>query len=360
MAEYMEENGMKRRITVILLICSMIFSLAACGKKKTDSSENQAARQTSRVEQTEVPGQKSTAILKIGFSTDVSDPRVQSAELFRDLVEEQTQGRIQVELHANGELGSDTELIQGVMGSNLDMTVSSAGNFANYASNVGVSAFPFLFSDFEKAWDFIDGKRQQEIEKDLEEYNIKVLAHFDNGFRCVTTSKEAGPIQSVADMQGLKIRTPENQIVMETLSALGANPHVLGFAQLYDALEQGEYDAQENPIPIIYNHKLYKVQENLAITNHSYDAMLFVIRHDLWEEFAEEDQLIIRASAIEAQQHNRQLIQEQTREYLQKLEKKGMKITYPDLEEFKEATAKVYDEFSSSYGKELMESLKNQ
>lgn len=350
---------MKGRFTAILLICSMVLTLAACGKQKPDSSVKQDNSQISQTEQTDSPNKKHTAILKIGFSTDASDPRVQSAELFRNLVEEETQGRIRVELHAGGELGSDAELIQGVIESSLDMTVSSAGNFANYASNVGVSAFPFLFEDFEKAWEFIDGKEQQEIEKELGEYNVKVLAHFDNGFRCVTTSKEAGPIQSVADMEGLKIRTPENQIVMETLSALGANPHVLGFTQLYDALKQGEFDAQENPIPIIYNHKLYKVQANLAITNHSYDAMLFVIRNDLWSEFTKEDQLIIQASAIEAQQHNRELIQKQTTEYLQKLEKKGMKITYPDLEEFKDATAKVYDYFSTSYGKDLMEKLKN-
>lgn len=355
----MEVKGMMKRFTAVLLICCMVFSLAACGKKKQDVLGKKDTGQTSQKEETNTQGTKNEAVLKIGFSTDASDPRVQSAELFRDLVEEQTQGRIQVELHPDGELGSDAELIQGVIGSTLDMTVSSAGNFANYVGNVGVSAFPFLFSDFEQAWDFIDGKEQQEIEKELEEYNIKVLAHFDNGFRCVTTSKDAGPVQSVADMEGLKIRTPENQIVMETLSALGAKPYVLGFTQLYDALKQGDFDAQENPIPVIYNHKLYEVQANLAITNHSYDAMPFVIRHDLWNELSKEDQLIIQASAVEAQQKNRQMIQEQTEEYLQKLEKKGMKITYPDLEEFKEATAKVYDYFSSSYGKELMESLKN-
>lgn len=352
---------MKKRVLAVLLICCMVFSLTACGEKKTKSTgSGDDSQATDQAEQTDPPETKNQVVLKIGFSTAESDPRVQSATLFKEQVEEQTQGRIQVELHANGELGSDAELIQGVISSTVDMTVSSAGNFAGYVHNVGVSAFPFLFSDYEQAWDFVDGKKQQEIEKELEEHNIKVLSHFDNGFRCVTTSKSAGTIQSVADMKGLKIRTPDNQIVMETLSALGAEPSVLEFTQLYDALKNGEYDAQENPIPVIYNHKLYKVQANLAITNHSYDAMPFVIRHDLWQELSREDQLILQASAIEAQQHNRQMIQEQSKEYIGKLQKKGMNITYPDLEEFKKATEKVYDQFSSSYGKELMESLKKE
>lgn len=351
---------MKIRFIAVLLTCSMVLALVSCGQRK-DSSGNREAKQTSS--QKEDPAEPTDAgdpiTLRIGFSTDESDPRVQSSAFFQELVEEQTKGRIQVELHAGGELGSDAELIQGVIDSSLDMTVSSAGNFAGYVTQVGVSAFPFLFSDFEKAWDFIDGKEQQEIEKNLAEFNIKVLAHFDNGFRCVTTSQKAGPVRSVKDMEGLKIRTPENQIVMETLSALGANPHVLGFTQLYEALKKGDFDAQENPIPVIYNHKLYKVQKNLAITNHSYDAMLFVVREDLWKDLSKQDQLILQASAIEAQQQNRQEVKRQTEEYLDKLEKKGMAITYPDLEEFKEKTASVYDYFGDSYGEDLMELLKN-
>ena len=89
--------------------------------------------------------------------------------------------------------------------------------------------------------------------------NIRVLAHYDNGFRCVTNS--IGPISSPEDMKGLLIRTPENPIIMSTMTALGANPQPLAFSELYAALEAGTYDAQENPIPVIYNNNLYEVQK---------------------------------------------------------------------------------------------------
>lgn len=354
---------MRNRWIAILLVCSMILSCAACSMKKTNapdekSTKEQTSGQDGKHKDPKDPNEKIT--LRIGFSTDASDPRVEASKVFQSMVEEQTEGRITVELHADGELGSDAELIQGIIDGKVEMTVSSAGNFANYATKVGVSAFPFLFSNFEDAWAFMDGEEERKIEEELEEYNIKVLAHFDNGFRCVTTSKKVGPIQSVADMEGLKIRTPENQIVMETLSALGANPYVLNFTELYDALQKGEFDAQENPVPIIYNHKLYEVQSYLAVTNHSYDAMPFVIGNDIWEQLTEEDQEILQTAALEAQKQNRQMIQTQTAEYVKKLEKKGMTITYPDLEEFKQATTKVYDYFADSYGEELMNLLKNQ
>lgn len=291
--------------------------------------------------------------IKLGFSTDETDPRAVAAVEFERMVEEQSGGDLQIEIYPSGEFGSDRDLIMGVINGSLDMTVSSAGNFANFA-NVGISAFPFLFQDFDKAWEFMDSPLVEEINEELKEYNIHVLAHFDNGFRCITTSEKAGPIESLADMRDLNIRTSYNQVVMETMSALGAKPKILDFTLLYQALKNHEFEAQENPIPVIYNHKLYEVQQYLAITNHSYDAMPFVIREDLWNSFTDEQKEIIEKAAKEAQSLNRKLNREQTESYVELLEEQGMIVTYPDLEAFKEASKAVYNYFAPSYGEELM------
>ena len=348
-----------RKWIAVILSCGMIISLTAC----TDTANSSETGQTSETEigVTSAPDNTTSEsiTLRIGFSTKKSDPRVQVSETFKAMVEEQTQGRIAVELYADGELGSDAELIKGVINGEVDMTVSSAGNFADYVPKVGASALPFLFSSFEEAWEFVDGETERQIEEELTEYNIKALAHFDNGFRCVTTSESAGPINSVSDMAGIKIRTPQNQMVMETLSALGAYPYVMDFTKLYDALKNGEFDAQENPVPIIYNSRLYEVQSCLAVTNHSYDMMLFVIRNDIWESLTAQEQQILQSAALEAQKQDRELIQTQTMQYIDMLKEKGMTITYPDLDEFREATVGVYDYFAESYGEELMEQLKN-
>lgn len=348
---------MKKQIAAILS-CIIIFSLTSCTSAENTSVSDSTGELSRQTEATDVEI-KENITLKIGFSTKSSDPRVQVSETFKKTVEEQTQGRITVELYPDGKLGSDAELIKGVINGDVDMTVSSAGNFADYVPEVGASALPFLFSDFEEAWKFVDGETERQIEEKLTEYNIRVLAHFDNGFRCVTTSESVGPVNTVSDMEGIRIRTPQNQMVMETLSALGAKPYVMDFTKLYDALKNGEFDAQENPVPIIYNSRLYEVQSCLAITNHSYDMMLFVIRDDIWESLSEQDREILRAAAAEAQKQDRELIQTQTMQYIDMLEEKGMTITYPDLKEFREATVGVYDYFAGSYGEELMEQLKN-
>lgn len=329
---------MKKRIfSTLILACLVLTVLSGCASSGGDSD---------------------TLVLKAGFSTGASDPRVVATQLFKEEVEKATDGRITVEIHTDGELGSDSELISGVVNGEIDITASSAGNFASYAPNVGLSAFPFLFDNFEEAWKFVDSDVETRAEAELPDVNVKVLGHYDNGFRCVTTSEKAGPVESVADMDDLKIRTPENQIVMQTMLLLGAEPEVLGFAELYDALKNGTFDAQENPIPVIYNNNLYEVQANLAITNHSYDVMLFVIRQDVWDSLSESDQKILLDAAAMAQDKDRQLIKEQTEDYIQKLEEAGMNVTYPNLDEFTGATSSLVDSFADSYDPELLAEIR--
>ena len=305
-------------------------------------------------------GDKTTSeiVLKAGFSTGASDPRVIATELFKSEVEEATDGRIKIEIYPDSQLGADSDLIKGVVNGTVDITASSAGNFASYEPNVGISAFPFLFDNFEDAWNFVDGNIETKAEEGLGDYNIKVLGHYDNGFRCVTTSDNVGPINSVSDMDGLIIRTPENQIVMQTMLLLGATPKVLPFNELYDALKTGQFEAQENPIPVIYNNNLYEVQSNLAITNHSYDVMLFVIRDDIWQKLSDEDKEIITNAAMKAQELDRPLISEQTDEYIAKLSEEGMNITYPDLAEFRAATSDAVNLFRDSYDADLLKLIR--
>ncbi len=347
---------------VVLFALCIICTACIIGCEKETAKNSSNTQETNLAGEGNISETKNTlkypVIIKLGYSTKSNDPRGVASQLFKEKVESETNGRIQIEIFDAGQLGSDSELISGVIDGSVDMTVSSAGNFAAYATRVGVSALPFLFSDFSKAWRFMDSNIMTEVSKDLEEYNIHVLSYFDNGFRCITTSEKIGPVNSVSDLNGVVIRTSTNQIVMETMSELGANPKSYPFGELVDALKTGKFDAQENPIPVIYNSQLYKVQKYLAVTNHSYDAMPFVIRKDIWDNLSEEEQRILKEAAVKAQDENRKMIKEQTTEYVEKLQNEGMIITYPDLERFKEHTEGVSDVFSTVYGEKLLTDVK--
>lgn len=344
---------MKKAICIAAAFCMLAAS--GCTKSDDTSSDNNASQDASTEQAAAI---EYPVTIKVGYSTNADDPRGVVLEEMKKTVEAETNGDIIFEIHPSGELGSDSDLISGLMSGNVDMTVSSAGNYATYATRMGVSALPFLFSDFESAWKFVDSDIMQGIEPELEQYNMHVLAYFDNGFRCVTTTEKAGAVNSVADMNGLNIRTPDNQIVMETMSALGANPQIFPFAELAEALKTGKFDAQENPIPVIYNNKLYEVQKYLSITNHSYDAMPLTIRNDLWQSLKPEYRKIIEEAATAAEKHDRELVKKQTEDYVALLEKEGMEVSYPDLAAFKDATSGVMDVFAKMYGDELIDSVK--
>lgn len=341
---------MIKRITAIVLSLSLLL-MTGCEKESGSSAVTEQSSQSSN-EQTDI---EYPLTIRVGYSTGADDPRGVALELFCNTVKEKTGGDILFEIHPSGELGSDSELISGMIEKNVDMTVSSAGNYALYATKIGVSALPFLFDDFESAWAFIDSEQMQALNTELEDYNMHVLAYFDNGFRCVTTSENIGAVETAEDMNGLNIRTPENQIVMETMSELGASPQSYPFAELKQALIDGVFDAQENPIPVIYNNGLYEVQKYLSVTNHSYDAMPLTIRQDIWEQLTPEYQQIIADAAADAQTLNRSLVKQQTEDCVKELENKGMVVVYPDLTPFRNATTGVMDMFRTVYGEELIE-----
>ena len=349
---------MKKKTLLFLLTMTGALAFTACG----DTGDTAAVTETedgTEEQGTAAEGSLTYPLtLKVGYSTGEDDPRGVALASFKKEVEEATGGDILVEIHPSGELGSDSDLIAGEINGTVDMTVSSAGNYAVYATRMGVSALPFLFGDFEQAWAFIDSDTQKSVETDLEQYNIHVLSYFDNGFRCVTTTAAAGPVEKAADMNGLNIRTPDNQILMATMSALGAEPKSYPFTELKDAIKNGEFDAQENPIPVIYNSALYEVQDYLAITNHSYDAMPLTIRQDIWTGLTPEYQEVINTAAKNASDENRSIVKQQTEDLVSSLEEAGMTVTYPDLNEFRAATSGVVNVFADIYGEELTQKVK--
>ncbi|MBN1835936.1 MAG: TRAP transporter substrate-binding protein [Spirochaetales bacterium] len=281
-----------------------------------------------------------------------TDARHTAALKFKEAVEKGTNGSIKVDVFPAAQLGGDRDVIEGVRLGTIEMTVSGAGLFAPSEPKMGITALPFLFENFEQAWAFCDSKLNAEVSALLLKIDIRVLAWWENGFRCLTNSVR--PINSPDDVKGLKIRTPENPMILATMKALGASPSPLPWAEVYMALQQKAFDGQENPIPVIYVNKLYEVQKYMSITNHIYEPMALVISEKFWKTLTSSEQKVVAKAAIEAQDYNRQLIKAQTEDMLVKLKEAGMIIVTPDLKPFQQATAKVPQDFVSQFGEDLI------
>ena len=345
-----------KKIFALALALSLSLSLAACGNNSSSGSgttpppaDNSSSADKSGGTTT-TPAPANNVTLKLGFSTNEEDPRALGAKQFKEEVESKTNGAVTIEIYPSGQLGGDADLINSISldSGTVDIIITDASNFATYEPKMGISALPFQFADFEEAWAFMDRDVEAEAEAGLIPQNMRVLAHYCNGFRCVTNSK--GPVESPDDMKGMLIRTPENPVIMATMTAMGANPQPLAFNELYQALKQGTYDAQENPIPVIYNNNLYEVQAYLSVTNHIYSGMCFTIAESSWNKLSADQQAIVEAAAKASADYDRELNKQMTDDLVSSLEQAGMKINNPDLAPFAEATASVLTDNTDTYG----------
>ena len=335
---------MKNRFWVMCLLLAAVAQVFAGGARESGTGTTAA--------------QDAQLTLKIGISTNDQDPRAIAALEFGKEIETKTGGKLKVQLYHSGQLGGDGALIEALAldSGTVDIIITDASNFSTYVPKMGISALPFLFGNFETAWKFMDSDIEADVEKELLSHNMRVLAHYDNGFRCVTTGSKV--VRTPADMRNMLIRTPENPVIMASMRALGANPQPLAFSELYMALKQGTYDAQENPVPVIYNNKLYEVQKNLSLTNHIYSGMCFTIGESTWKKMSPSQQQIVAAAAKTSEKSNRAMNKQMTEDFLSKLQTEGgMTITQPDLQQFIEATKSVKDGLSGNYGVDLLRRL---
>jgi tripartite ATP-independent transporter DctP family solute receptor len=215
--------------------------------------------------------------------------------VFKSLVETATNGEVKIELFANGQLGKDNEVIQQVRDGLVESCISSSGGVAQHYPPIGIFDVPFAFPNINTAHDVIDVDSDfgKQLAEDIQtETGLKVLGMLDSGgFFAMTNSKK--PINSVADMDGLRIRTMTLPTHEAIISSLGGQPTALPWAEVYTALQTGVADGQMNPVPIIAFAKFEEVQKYLSITNHIITPYVWFINQDFYDSLTDEEKSIV-------------------------------------------------------------------
>ncbi|MPM85340.1 Solute-binding protein [bioreactor metagenome] len=239
----------------------------------------------------------------------------------------------------------------------IDMVVSSTGPMGGFEPKMLVVDLPFLFRDREHAYKVLDGEIGKELLSTLPSKGIVGLAFWENGFRHITNSKK--PINGPEDIKGLKIRTMENQVHMDSFKELGADPTPMAWSEVFTALQQKVIDGQENPIPIIYTQKIYEVQKNLALTEHFYSPSLLLMSKSKLDSLDADTQRILADTALEVAAYERGLIKEMEDKQIDELKGFGVEVTTPDKAKLQEAVAPVYKKYESQFSKELIDKIIN-
>ncbi|MYM56916.1 DctP family TRAP transporter solute-binding subunit [Thalassovita mangrovi] len=219
--------------------------------------------------------------------------------VFKSLVESNSNGRIEVQLFPNGQLGKDNEVIEQVRSGLVESVISSSGGMAQHYPMVGVFDIPFAFPNIGVASKVIDEDSSfgKKFVADLEgATGLEVLGLLDSGGFFAFTSGKA-PIKSVADMEGQRIRTMTLPTHEAMITSLGGQPTPLPWAEVYTALQTGVADGQMNPVPIIAFAKFDEVQKYLSITNHLITPYIWTMNADFMASLSEEDQYLVNWAA---------------------------------------------------------------
>ena len=262
--------------------------------------------------------------IRVSLCNSETHPQSLGLQLFKTLVEDQTKGELKVNLYYNSQLGGERESVEQVKNGLLEMATASAGPMTTFNTRFMVLDIPYAFNDYNEAWMLTDGPAGQALFKSCEEVGLKGLAWMENGFRHTTNSQR--PIKTIDDFKGLKIRTMEAPMHMETFKMLGANPTPVPWTELYMVLQQRVVDGQENPLANIWEVKMYEVQKYTSLDGHIYDPMPLVANLDWFNDLTKDQQRIVETAAILGQNYSRAVNAAREQYIVDLLRENGMEV----------------------------------
>jgi len=255
--------------------------------------------------------------------------------IFKNIVEGETD--IKVELFPAKALGDENSLVQQVMEGTTQMAIVS-GAMSTVCKTADVLNIPYTFGSPTVAWDVLDGPFGQELAQHcLEKTGLRTLAYGETGFRNFTNNKRE--IKTPADLKGLKFRVQPIPLYVEMVKGLGGEPTPIAWSELPNALATGVVDGQENPVGVIYNNKLHKLQKYMILDGHVYGADFILINDEFFQMQSPKDQAIIKKAARIAGVMGRAIQEFNTAEGVTKVAAEGMKVYSPtaeDLAQFKQ------------------------
>jgi len=278
-------------------------------------------------------------------------------EGFKEEVEEKSGGRIEVEIYPNSSLyGSEREIIEATQMGNVQISSAGTPSLASFAPEFMVADLPFIFKSREAAHAAFDGELGEILNEKLEEVGLIGYGVGENGFRHILNNE--GPVTKPSDLEGMKIRVMENQLYQDMFNIIGADASPLAFGELYSAMQQGTYDAMDNPPSLVYTNKFYEVQDYMSLTGHVYAGVSMFANKEFMEGLPEDLREIIEEGLDNYVELHRELAFEQDTEYLDELEELGLQIndvTDEEKDVFLEAMQPIYEEYEDVVGKDLIE-----
>lgn len=287
----------------------------------------------------------SPKVAKLTHSLSAKSHYQVGAEKFKELVESRTGGGIEIEIYPAAQLGAERDSFEGLSMGIIEFAIGTSSLLGQtYQIHTDVFALPWLYANSEQMFKLLDSDVGKNIYASSKPHGIEVLTCYASGFRQLSNSVR--PVNTIEDVKGLKIRTPEAAVYVNTMEAIGASPTPLAWSEVFSALQTGVVDGQETPMSVFLSDNLGEVQKYFAFTNYMVDPIIFAVSNNFMGQLSPEEQKIVRDSAYEAALHERAFIDDLEQKGVAIMEKEyGVAVTYPDPEAFKKAVQPLYDAY---------------
>jgi tripartite ATP-independent transporter DctP family solute receptor len=263
--------------------------------------------------------------LNVGIGLPADSLQGRAVRDFAERVEAYTQGRLVVQLHAGGALGNDLTMIQALQQGRLSMPVPDSSTLSSMEKAFSVSNYPFTFLTEAEADAVLDGPWGTQLLQRLPSHGLVGLAFWENGFRHMTNNRR--PLQSSTDFAGLRMRTMQNPMLVDSFRALGFDAVPMPFTQVYEALRAGTVDGQENPLTTIVASRFHEVQSHLTLSSHVYSVHVLLLSREVWDSLSNDDREAMRRAAAETRDLQRRWSRAGSAAALAELRARGMQVS---------------------------------
>ena len=295
-------------------------------------------------------------VIKFSHVVATDTPKGQAAERFKQLAEKSTGGRVKVELYPNSQLYKDKEELEALQLGAVQMLAPSLAKFGPLGmKEFEVFDLPYIFPSKAALYAVTEGPIGKGLLKKLEPKGITGLAYWDNGFKVMSANK---PMRVPADFKGMKMRIQASKVLDGQMRALGANPQVLAFSEVYQALQTGVVDGTENPPSNFFTQKMHEVQKHITMSNHGYLGYAVIVNKKFWAGLPTDIRTSLEAAMRDATTFEKTIAQRDNDMAMDAIRKTGKTAVYNltpvEQAAWRKALLPVHKEMEGRIGKELI------
>jgi|Cm827metagenome_2_1110796.scaffolds.fasta_scaffold07092_2 C4-dicarboxylate-binding protein DctP len=330
-----------------LLALAMLLSITACGSSGDSGSGSGAEKGD---------GAADPIVFVIAHTNTEENVTHKAMLKFEEYVEANTDGRVDVQIYPNGQLGGERECVEAVELGSVQMTTPTASVMSAYDLKYNLMELPFLFSDYDAVYEAYDGELGEIYSGWMEEHNLLNMGFYCGGFRGISNTKR--PVYTPDDLKGLKLRCIESDMFMKLFQLLGTNPTPMSYNEIYTGLEQGTIDGQDNPATLTYTSKFYEALKYFTATNHVALCVPVVVQKNFYEGLDDDIRVVFDEAFAEMVADLREAKKQEEQDSIAAMQAAGIEytvLTDDQMQLFKEKVTPIYDDYREIVGDDVMD-----